>query len=406
MTRTRLGRPAAWWTAAGALAIVALAGAAALLWTTVGSHRHGTTPRIAWVSPAGADTGTCSKQAPCATLTRAVSYARAGGEVLLTSGNYPAQEIHGRAGSGERPVVVRPAPGARVTTGRIALHVTGLELRGLTMRGWYAYQDSGHLTFRDDHVRWFFVDSASNIRILGGSVGPSDAIDPQIRAVDRNGSPVPRNILIDGVRFHDFTKATDPAAHVECLQFGAGSHVVVRRSSFYNCADTSIFVGAWGGTATVHDFTFEDNHFANVPVGYYSLRVAADDPKITSKILVRNNTATTTMRVDPAASGVVWEDNLAPRYAWECFPSQRYVANVWVGPKAATCSSTDRLDANLDVALKAARDPRSRPGTAGLTPRTPSILSARRPPPWRVGPGSRGAANGSHGPGSHAHARP
>jgi hypothetical protein len=367
MTRSALGRPA--WATAGVLATAAvLAVAVLLLGHHAGAGDGGAAPdhQVSWVAPDGADSAACTRAAPCRSLDRGVEHAGAGGEVLLAAGRYPAQEIHGGVRRGQEPIVLRPAPGARVTTGRLALHATGLELRGLRMRGWYAYQDSGRLTFRDTHVRWFFVDSASDIKILGGSVGPSDAVDPQIRAVDRDGAPVPRNILIDGVRFHDFTKKTDPAAHVECLQFGAGLHVVVRRSSFYNCADTSIFVGAWGGTATVRDFTFEGNHFADVPIGYYSLRVAADDPKVTSGIVVRDNSASTTMRVDPAASGVVWEDNLAPRYAWECFPSQRYVANVWVGPKAAVCGKTDRLDADLDVALKAARDPRSRPGTAGL----------------------------------------
>jgi hypothetical protein len=324
------------------------------------------TPAV-WLSPSGDDGAACSKAAPCRSISRGLARSAPGGEVLLQAGSYDAQELHGAPapGAGGRPVVLRPAPGARVHTGRLALHTKDLELRGVTMTGWYAYADAGRLTLRDDHVQWFFVDSASDIRILGGSVGPSDAVDPQIRAIDRNGSPVPRNILIDRVSFHDFTKETDPAAHVECLQFGAGVHVVVRRSRFVNCADHSIFVGAWGGTAVVRDFTFEDNQFAKVPVGYYSLRVAADDPKVTSDIVVRRNSATTTMRVDPGAGGVVWERNLAPRFAWECFPGQRYTANVWAGPKAARCGRTDRLT-SLRKAVAAASDVRRTPGAADL----------------------------------------
>jgi hypothetical protein len=344
---------------------VALAGVAA----GCGSAARGSAAPPLWLSPAGNDDDSCSKAEPCATISRALGRAEAGGEILLRSGSYPAQDLHGAPDpAGKRPVVVRPAPGAQVRTGRLAIHTKNLELRGLRMTGWYAYADAGRLTLRDDHVRWFFVDSASDIRILGGTVGPSDAIDPQIRAADRDGAPVPRNILIDGVTFHDFTTRSDPSAHVECLQFGAGQHVIVRRSRFVNCADHSIFVGAWGGTATVRDFTFEDNKFVGVPGGYYSLRVASDDPQLTRDITVRRNSATTTMRVDPGTPGVVWEHNLAPRYGWECFPGMRYVANVWAGPKAVKCGRTDRLT-TLRNALAAAKDVDRRPGTAGLLAR-------------------------------------
>jgi hypothetical protein len=351
------------------LALCALAVAVACAAAGCGGSADGAATAPLWLSPDGDDGGSCSKDEPCETISRALKKAHAGGEILLGSGSYPAQALRGAPDpDGTRPVVVRPAPGAQVRTGRLAIHTKNLELRGLRMTGWYAYADAGRLTLRDDHVRWFFVDSASDIRILGGTVGPSDAIDPQIRAADRDGAPVPRNILIDGVTFHDFTTRTDPSAHVECLQFGAGRHVVVRRSRFVNCADHSIFVGAWGGTATVKDFTFEDNRFLGVDKGYYSLRVASDDPTRTSDIVVRRNSATMTMRIDPGTPGVVWERNLAPRFGWECFPGMRYVANVWAGPKAVKCGRTDRVT-TLRRAVAAAEDLHRTPGTAGLAAR-------------------------------------
>jgi hypothetical protein len=343
---------------------VAVAGSVA---AGCGGAADGSPARALWLAPDGDDDGSCGKDEPCASISRALERSGPGGEILLGSGTYPAQALRGAPDpAGSRPVVVRPAPGAQVRTGRLAIHTKNLELRGLRMTGWYAYADAGRLTFRDVQARWFFVDSASDIRILGGTVGPSDAIDPQIRAANRDGAPVPRNILIDGVTFHDFTTRTDPSAHVECLQFGAGHHVVVRRSRFLNCADHSIFVGAWGGTATVRDFTFEDNRFAGVAKGFYSLRVATDDPARTRDIVVRRNSATTTMRVDPGTPGVVWEGNLAPRFSWECFAGMRYAGNVWAGPKAVKCGPTDRVT-SLRKAVAAARDAGRTPGAAGLT---------------------------------------
>jgi hypothetical protein len=260
--------------------------------------------------------------------------------------------------------VLRPAEGARVHVGELGFHTHGVELRDLDLEGWHAYDDSGDLTFRDVRASWFFVDSASNIKILGGSVGPADSVDPQIRAANTTGAPLPSNILIDGVTFHDFTARTDPSAHIECLQFGAGEHVVVRRSRFLGCRGHGIFVGPWGGTAKVRDFVFEDNHFGKVPDGYYSLRVAKGDPGAVSDITVRRNSALLVMQVDPGIPGVTFEQNLAPRLGWECFAGQTYSGNVWTKVK---CGPTDRTigTARLEAA---AADLHRRAGVAALTP--------------------------------------
>jgi hypothetical protein len=289
-----------------------------------------------YVSLDGDDAMACTAHEPCASLTGALVRAKPGGMILVQSGRYPAQDVQGGPASAARPVIVRPAPGAKPTFGKLSLHTKGLELRGLRMDGWYAYADAGHLTLRDVNANWFFVDSASDIAILGGSVGPADSIDPQIRAADTNGAAVPTNIRIDGVTFHDFTNNADPSTHIECLQFGAGAHVVVRNSRFLRCAEHSVFVGSWGGTATVHDFTFEDNHFGTVPKGFYSLRVGLDG---VSKITVRRNSAMRVMQVDDGVPDVTFDRNLAPRLPWECFADQRYTGNTWSGVR---CGATDR----------------------------------------------------------------
>lgn len=316
---------------------------------------------VRWVAPTGDDASRCERSSPCKTLDHALSLSSAGGEIRLLAGDYPAQALTGGP-RGRRPVVLRPAPGARVRLGVLEFHTHGVELRDLELAGWHAYDDSGELTFRDARARWFFVDSASNIKILGGSVGPADSVDPQIRAANTTGAPVPRNILIDGVTFHDFTARQDPSQHIECLQFGAGDHVVVRRSRFLGCRGHGIFVASWGGTAKVRDFVFEDNHFGTVPDGYYSLRVAKGDPGAVSDITVRRNSALLVMQVDPGIPGVSFEQNLAPRLGWECFAGQVYRDNVWTQVK---CGPTDRTIGAAQLEAAAA-DLHRRAGVAAL----------------------------------------
>jgi hypothetical protein len=319
--------------------------------------REDTAAGALWVAPSGDDGAACTRGAPCATLSAALGRAAAGGTILLASGSYPEQEVHDGPASGARdkPVVIRAAPGARPRLGKLLLHTPGLELRDLKLAGWQAFSDSGRLTLRRVSTPWFFVDGASNVRMLGGSVGPADSVDSQIRAVDTDGAPVPKNILIDGVTFHDFTNKQDPTAHVECLQLGAGKHVVIRNSTFVRCAQHSIFAGAWGGTATISDLTFADNRLGSVPDGFYSIRVGVDG---VSDVTLRGNTASKVLQVDPGVPGVTIERNVAPRQPWECFAGQRYIGNVW---SDVTCSASDRKVGARRVAQRA-RDLHAPPG--------------------------------------------
>lgn len=323
-----------------------------------GEDAHDGIPaRALWVAPGGDDGAACTRGAPCATLSAALGRASAGETILLASGRYPEQEVHGgpAAGADDKPVVIRPAFGARPRLGKLLFHTPGLELRDLKLAGWQAFSDSGRLTLRRVSTPWFFVDGASDVRMLGGSVGPADSVDPQIRAVDTQGAPVPENILIDGVAFHDFTNKQDPSAHVECLQLGAGRHIVIRNSTFVRCAQHSIFAGAWGGTATIRDLTLAGNRMGSVPQGFYSIRVGVDG---VSDVTLRRNTAEKVMQVDPGVPGVTIERNVAPRQPWECFAGQRYVANVW---SDVVCSGSDRKVGAHGVAERA-RDRHAPPG--------------------------------------------
>ena len=81
-------------------------------------------------------------------------------------------------------------------TGNIEVYGSHLEIRSMSVGGWYAKAGANDVTFRNVRTSDLFIDSARNIRVIGGSVGPGVNYDSQI-----GGSPAPENILIQGVRF-------------------------------------------------------------------------------------------------------------------------------------------------------------------------------------------------------------
>jgi hypothetical protein len=228
-----------------------------------------------------------------------------------------------------------------VTLGGLTITAKDIEIRDMTTSGWTAKNPANGVTFRNITVRGgIFVTSASNISIIGGSVGPGDGYDSQIKASDTNGAPVPTNILIDGVDFHDWTRNSDPSAHIECLQFGAGVNVTIRNSKFRNCATQGLFLRSWGGTANIGNVLIENNWFDRTNEGYYSLNISEMDGKTYDNIVVRYNSSLQPLLVDGAGTrNVSFVGNIAPRSSQQCISGQRFSRNVWSG---ASCSSSDK----------------------------------------------------------------
>ncbi len=159
---------------------------------------------------------------------------------------------------------------------------------GLRLDGWYAYADAGRSTLRDVTAHWFFVDSASNISILGGSVGPADSIDPQIRAANTTGAAVPTNIRIEDVTFHDFTNNADPRP--------TSSACSSARARAWSCATAASCAApstrsSWARGAGRPPCTTSPSrttHFGTVPRGITRCGWGVDG---VSKIAVRRNSA-------------------------------------------------------------------------------------------------------------------
>jgi hypothetical protein len=344
--------------------------------------RLGTPPRpvlprpTRFVSTTGNDAGNCTAVAPCRSFDRAYRQASPGQVVQVAAGSYGGQTI-GNAGRapGGAPVYFVPAPGAAVTTGEIEVYGTGVEIWDMTTNGWYVKTGANGVTFRGvDAQGAIFITSASNVSVIGGSVGPGDSTDPQIKAADTSGSAVPTNILIDGVDFHDWTRNADPDAHIECLQFGAGENVVIRNSQFRNCETQGLFFRSWGGTAHINNVTIENNWFDATTDGYYPIKVGLTDGQVYRNIAIRYNSGLQPFIVDPGSSAnVTWVGNVAPRPSSACTNGQTFRFNVWAGAK---CGPTDK-NAPLRFVNAAAMDLHLAPGSPAISAGDPADHPAR-----------------------------
>jgi hypothetical protein len=292
-----------------------------------------------FVSPDGSDSGNCRRQAPCRTLERAYRVARPGDIVELGGGTYSSQTITvDPSKRSPRDVLFRPARGEAVDIAGDGLTILGrhIEFRDFSVSGgWHAKPGSDDLTFRRIRSKDLFISSASNIRVIGGSIGPTVDYDPQIKP-NSPSSPPPRNILLDGVYFHDMTISSGSDAHVECLQVAEVNGLIIRNSKFDNCAHHNIFISAWWD-GVVRNVLLENNWGGRVPHGYYGFRVAPYDGHCVDVVL-RNNSATVPFLIDDCRS-VQMIANLGPHNKWSCLRGVTYSFNVFQGAK---CGSTDR----------------------------------------------------------------
>ena len=289
--------------AAGILALVAASSAGALLGGNSGAST------VLAVSTTGSDKNACTTTSPCNTLNRAYGAAVPGQTVEIAAGSYPGQLIKpDPAKTAADDVVFRPASGATVTfTGELTIQASHLEIRDVTIVGnnWHVRQGADDVTLRNVRASKIFITSASNIRVLGGEVGPAENADPQIKTASET-APVPTNILLDRVYFHDIIR-TNPAAHTECLQIMAGNGIVIRNSRFERCATHGIFINPFL-TDKIRDLLIENNWFGATIEGYYSLRIGECE-----KALIRNNSAAQNMINSPKAScNAQWYGNIMP----------------------------------------------------------------------------------------------
>lgn len=299
-------------------------------------------PASFFLSPSGSDGNPCSAAAPCRTLDRGYKVAAPGQVVELSAGSYPGGNITNdpsKNGAAAR-VVLRGAANAAVSVSdELFIRAQHLELRDMsTPNGWQTNENAADVTVRNVDSKHLFIFSSQNVEVIGGSIGPGVDYHPIIGA---STSTPPRGILIEGVRFHDWTRS-NASVHTECLQVGAGDGIVIRGNTFTNCAATGNLHLAWFGPAPpTRDVTVENNFFSTTVGGFYSVQAEVNDT-----MLIRNNSATQGILVNMkngAPRNVRVIANLAPMGNWECVSGVQYSYNVWfyADQTPAKCSATD-----------------------------------------------------------------
>jgi hypothetical protein len=314
------------------------------------------TPTV-FVAPGGSDQAACTRSHPCRSLDRGLRAAAPGAVVELAGGQYPPQILQPTRRVRHEPVVFRPAPEAEVRIDRaLTVRASNVELRRLTVNGQVDVENQNHrvegasnVTLRRLNAKVLFVAGrVSDIRILGGSYGPAVDAHPQVKSYNLGESFGPRRVLIDGVRFHDFTRSGS-AVHTECLQVYDSSDVVIRRSRFTNCDGTAGIAVGKIGRPPASNILIENNWFDKRGDSYYAIGLSYNVRNLTLRynsaskaIAFLNRPIHCTM---PSCGPYTFVGNYMPAgYNW-CTSVARYSHNVWKGAK---CAPTDRSVSRME----------------------------------------------------------
>jgi hypothetical protein len=298
-----------------------------------------------FVGPNGSAFGPCTRARPCRSLNRAYHVANPGEVVQVAGGSYGRQDLTGDPSkTSARDVVFRAAPGARVrisdiTFGRYsgsigASHVT---MRRMTFADGVVFNRVSDVTLRRINiVGGFWINGSRRIRIIRGRVGPCTGCHPDIQwEYNSNPKRIPRNILIDGVYFHDM-RIGSPGDHVECLQVSDVDGLVIRNSRFRRCGIFGLHIQGTEASPP-RNILVENNFFAAaLDGGFYSLSIMEG-----TNVKVRNNSSPQGFRFGSAGTISNWlvAGNLAPYATAACDDRITFRSNVWRG---GSCGATDR----------------------------------------------------------------
>jgi hypothetical protein len=133
-----------------------------------------------------------------------------------------------------------------IVAGELHVHASSLELRGMSLNDIEVPREADDVVFRNVRSRGIWMQGPTNISFIGGEI--SCGVCPFHSHLDDGGPPdfrPPRNIVFDGVYFHDWQSASADQ-HTECLQILAGNGITIRNSVFRNCATAHNGRGATG----------------------------------------------------------------------------------------------------------------------------------------------------------------
>lgn len=297
-----------------------------------------------FMSPTGSDSGTCKRTAPCLSFARAYKVAQPGQTIELAGGTYQSETIAEPPREPGQPLTFKPSEGARPTVDGV-LRWEGqrdVVVDGLSIRTWYV-KLVDDFTFRNVTTTEFFIRSSSRVRVLGGSVGGIQNGDSPTIGISEASAPLTKDVVIDGVLFHDIGRQECPGCHVECLFIQESTNVVVRNSRFTRCDIMDIFVEDLFGTPP-SNLTLENNWFdAPTGGGFYPVNIRWDPGDTIQGHVIRYNSFNGTLYLyEGTYANVSVYANVGNVSA--CRPGVAYAYNVW---RTMRCAPTDRLAQRL-----------------------------------------------------------
>jgi chitodextrinase len=307
-----------------------------------------------FLSPTGSDGNPCSRVAPCLSLNRAYRVAKPGDVVEVAGGTYGNQTVNfDSSKTSTADVVFQAAAGATPSFGSADFYSGHITLDALAFRNWTTWDKIGDFTFRDVHAQRFYIFGSRDVSLLGGDYGPSPDAYSFITAPNV-GASVPTNILIDGVRFHDYTRSSD-SVHTECLHAVSVQGLTVRNSRFERCAVMDFFLTINpNSTLPFRNVLIENNFFGKtIGGGYYS---AYFDQRVRfENVQFRNNSLAQLPIFESGSNNYTSfsvTGNVGEQLSFMCNSQVAYSYNVWYSSatNAAKCGSTD-------VALNGTSDP-------------------------------------------------
>jgi hypothetical protein len=226
--------------------------------------------------------------------------------------------------------VFRPAPGAKVVTGEVLLDGAGnMEFQRMRIGDYQVNAGSHDVVFRDVATRFFFIRSSDRISIIGGSVGGiTDGTSATVGSAYESTEPA-RDILIDGVSFHDMTRASVPEQHAECLFIQSVDGFVLRNSTFRRCDVFDVYANNIDVGPQLRNVVIEYSLYISNSAGERPLE----------GLVIRNNSFLQGFHLDVAGythSRVV--ANISPLEQAQCTPGIEWAYNVFDN---AACGPTD-----------------------------------------------------------------
>ena len=333
------------------------------------------TPATLFLSPGGSDAGACTHVVPCRSMDRAYQLADTSSApvvVELGAGTYPGQTINPDASKAtDNDVVFRPAAGASViVSGEVrAVQVSHLTIAGIALEDWYL-RNSDDVTIQGVDTIAGYVNSSTRVRVLGGDYGPTNGATHSALLAIRGGSlGRTRDVLVDGVYFHDHTRA--PGEHAEAMQIWSADDVTISNSKFKTCAVYCIFVANFDDPIPSRNVLIENNWFApgsdssgsQGAISYWAYGLTIRNNSFVGSGEGPNNP------VDYPSQNVTVTGNLGTHGGCNSRPWLVYSFNVWEG--STPCSPTDRQVASAGLVDPTGFDLHLRPDSAAINSGNP-----------------------------------